>query len=582
VDTTGGDAEHTETPSVNVPGATSTDPTVSTKYHERWVAFLNGGFDPQYVRGRGVHMVDVWSGAEVFDFSYPSPTDDARIDVGDPRRQLRYPVPGVVGMSAWGRDAIRRESAPSHDFLFDTATFADAGGQLWALRFYAPRHLDANGVPDNWYGARVFQMGLAGACKLCSGQPIFVITGDASIAPPGEQDHIYRTFFGTGDRFNLLDQKGGACGPANIRACVQRGCTVTVDQATNYVEANGVGVAKRGLTHLACDATPTETATDGSFTTCSVDGRATISVTNCPGANNTTLSTTKDMGASCVEEANGYFRCTPTSASTGGDLDIDPTAHPIGVGNWFMSLLVWEKNTDRDLFWDLAGAKRYDAARLYINQTGMSSYTRTTGIVVHGASENPTTIDPASWANASSKGWALNYDHDGQQIIDYHSFTVDWRDERTTAGAAFGPNATVTWRTTLTPSSTVTSTVAAAGGCKVSKCTAEARRLAYHYNANALTGAPAFYDATAGMYVRSTKSYLQVPAQADQRTVFINQQGQIAVGLTSVNPEKGATNVGMSDPVDPTQDAGFIEVDRQTHACRHASGAPGNLPLCNK
>src|SRR6266508_6670330 len=36
----------------------------TTPYHERWIAFLSGGFDPQYVRRRGVHMVDVWTGQE--------------------------------------------------------------------------------------------------------------------------------------------------------------------------------------------------------------------------------------------------------------------------------------------------------------------------------------------------------------------------------------------------------------------------------------------------------------------------------------------------------------------------------------
>ncbi len=355
-----------------------------------------------------------------------------------------------------------------------------------------------------------------------------------------------------------------------------RGCTVNVTPTENYVQAYGVGSAQRGLSHGACSTTPTLSETDAAFTTCSVDGRAKITISNCPGA---ITSTTKDMGASCLEDANGNFRCTPTGGAPGADLVIDHLTHPINVGNWFMSLLVWEKNTSRDLFWDLDGAKRYDAARLNINQTGMSTYTATSGIVIHGAAESPSTIDPASWANASSKGWALYYDHDGTQTIDYHQFTVDWRDERTTAGAAFGPNATVTWKTTQNPSSSATSTLATSGGCRASKCTTEARRLAYHYNANALTGAPVFFDDASSKYVRSTTDYSQVPKGGDQRTVFINQLGQVVVGLPSVDPEKGASNVGQSDPVDPTQDAGFVEIDRDLHACRHADGVT-TQPVC--
>ena len=58
---------------MDVPG-TTTGTMVAKPYHERWVAMLSGGFDPQYVRGRGVHMVDVWTGNELFDFSYPTGT----------------------------------------------------------------------------------------------------------------------------------------------------------------------------------------------------------------------------------------------------------------------------------------------------------------------------------------------------------------------------------------------------------------------------------------------------------------------------------------------------------------------------
>jgi type IV pilus assembly protein PilY1 len=75
---------------------------------------------------------------------------------------------------------------------------------------------------------------------------------------------------------------------------------------------------------------------------------------------------------------------------------------------------------------------------------------------------------------------------------------------------------------------------------------------------------------TNGVAVRSIVGNTLVPAQGDQPTVFVNQKGQIAVGLTAVNPEKGASNLGMGDPMDPVTGLGVVEVNRSLHACRHA------------
>ena len=82
-------------------------------YEERWVVLLAGGFDPQYVRGRGVFMLDVWTGKELFDFSYPEPGTTLASD--DPRLALRFPIAATPGMVPVGpeREALeRREERP--------------------------------------------------------------------------------------------------------------------------------------------------------------------------------------------------------------------------------------------------------------------------------------------------------------------------------------------------------------------------------------------------------------------------------------------------------------------------------------
>ncbi len=179
--------------------------------------------------------------------------------------------------------------------------------------------------------------------------------------------------------------------------------------------------------------------------------------------------------------------------------------------------------------------------------------------------------DAPTGADATSKGWAVYYDHEPSITIDNHVFTIAWQDERTSSGTGSGEGL-ITWNTTQPTVGQVAE--ATEGGCKVSKCTAESRRVAYHYGADPETGLPYPGFKVGGKVSRSIASYLLVPSQADQTTVFVNQKGQVAVGLTAVNPEKGASNVGMGDPIDPVTDMGFVEVSEELHACRHPESGP--------
>ena len=544
-----GDAIADVTPEMVVDGQERPVP-----YRERWVALLSGGFDPQYLRGRGVFMVDVWTGKELFDFSYPrTPTGGT-----DPREALRFPIAAPAGMVPWGR-AVHRASTETNDRFFDTATFGDTGGQLWVVRFSDPGELNADGKVTNWFGARVFQMGARGNCTLCAAQPFFHITANM----PLPTNAMLRVFAGTGDRYNLLDLDGGTCGPDNIRACVMRGCTVTLSTDSNFLQA-GQGKDAAGLSNGACSAAGTLTGpraySDAGV--CGAGGRARIEITGCPGA----LSTTKDLEASCEATADGY-RCTQVRSSGGAPLAISPTTAPINVGNWYLSLRVFDDGS-RPIFSTASGAQRYDASRLWINQTGMTTSTVSGSIKVM-----PASVDrPTNTATAMDDGWAIRYDHEGDVAIGNATYTVAWQDERTSSGTAVGEGL-ITWNTTQ-PAKSVRSTSTVAGGCRASKCTETGRRVAYHYAADPETGGP-----VEGFgWLRAIKSAKLVPAQADQTTVFVNAKGQVAVGLTAVNPESGATNVGMGEPIDPFTDMGTVEVSRELHECRHAP--EGTAPVC--
>ena len=554
IEATGADTR-TVTPTDNFREGTATR---TIPYHERWVAWLNGGFDPQYVRGRGVHAVDVWTGDELFDFSYP--LDATGLPDADPRKNLRFPIPAAVGNMAWGDEGRQPNPAEqAHKYFFDTATFGDAGGQTWVVRYYNPGRL-SGGKVTNWTGARAFQMGGQVPCKLCAAQPIFYITNNMRL----NTLRTYRVGFGTGDRYNLLDKLGGTCGPDNIRACVMRGCTVTVDPAFNQMEATGLGFVRQGLSEVACGDL-SNTQSTGTTVACALNGSARVAI-SCPDGS----STTKNAAVACSEQADGY-RCETTASAPGDKLLVDDGRYPIPIGNLFASLLVFEPSGARSIFTNESEAEAYDAARITFNQTGASTYSTTTGVVVRRFDDNTL----GAGATEDSPGWILYYGHGPSVTVDTHTFTVDWRDERTSSTAVIGAGP-MTWYATQPSIGEVTA--ATTTGCRVSKCTAFNRRLSYHYGADPATGQPVLKDEL-GNLVRSVANYVQVPSQGDQRTVFVNQQGQVAVGLTSVSPEKGATNVGMSDPVDPTADVGFLEIDEELHACRHVDGVT-TQPVC--
>lgn len=538
----------------------------NTRYHETWVAFLNGGYDPQYVRGRGVHMVDVWTGKELFDFSYPS--DTATVAADDPRLQLRFPVPAAVGMFRWGNSETYPDDFMRIDNYFDTATFGDTGGQLWTLRFHVPAKLGADGLATNWFGGRLLQMGGIGGCKLCGGQPFFYTTANG----PTRGLRLLRTLAGTGDRFALTEKYGGTCGPANLRACVMRGCTVTVTQAGNLLSAPGPGFAQRGKSEVACG-TMTDTQLDGTPPACTVDGKARIEITNCPSPDPNTAAnaTTKDVQFQCTELADGY-QCKKGVSVPGTALSLSNTANYPTVGNWFFSLRAFREGATSDpmshpLFSDAAGAKIYDAHRNWVtqNQTAVAGTPNLTLIKEPG---DPPPAPAQPTASEDSPGWAMWYWHCPTVTIDGTSVNVDCKDERTASGTALN-SLLVQWNTVIPPTSAVST---GSASCRVARCTQEDRRVNFLYGADPISGAPSslLLDAS-GKSVRSIASYRLVPAQALQSTYFVNAKGEVQQAMTGVSSEQGAINVGATDPIDPVSDGGELVIDKELYQCRYAS-----------
>ncbi len=534
-------------------------------FHERWIVFLSGGYDPQFIRGRGVHMVNVWTGEEVWDFSYPESPSSVAAD--DPRLQLRFPVAAVVGMTMWGPEARRKaQLGYGNEGFFDTATFGDTGGQLWTLRFHEPGVMDADRKVTNWYGARAFQMGGATTPSLAWAHPFFYITANTAL-PDG---YIYRAYVGVGDRFNLLDTGGGICGPDNVRACAQRGCTVTIDLPSNYATTPELGRRSGSNTETGTGALTSSSSLGAGGA--SIGVRAKLVVSGCPSPESNTAPNgfTKDVGVTCANDAQGRWGCSLLpGAAYAGTLALSDTNNIPVTRNWYFSLRIFDDAPGaRVPFATAAQAKAYDAARLWIRDTGAaitsSAYSGGNFTIMAASDPNPAVpADPKT-----SAGWAIYYDHGPTVVAEGNSYTVNALDERTSSVS--GLYGWVSWNTTQPSTGLVTTTNA---NCFVSKCSAEDRRIAYHYAAHPLTGGSVLRDAS-DQPIRAQVGNTLVPAQGDQATVFINQKGQVLVGLTVVNPEKGAGSSAVGEATDAVMDLGYIEIPQSVHACRHSPTRP--------
>jgi len=542
-------------------------------FEERWIAFLSGGFDPQYTKGRGVHMVDVATGEEVFDFSQPpGPASDC--DAGDdPRCHLNYPVAATVGMMMWGKEA-NFLSAAAVDGYFDTATFGDTGGQMWVLRFNDPGIIDAGtGRVKNWFGARVFQHGLTAAtpaCGLeyCGGQPFFYITSNLPLQANG----LYRTLAGTGDRYNLLDPVGGTCGPDNIRACMIKGCTVKLDDGTgNPGAVFGVepllGTQSYKMDHPALCAniqpsTYTFTTTPAGAATCgTVTSKIDRLLITCP-------STATCSGVAETTQKKASMACT-----AGGDsCDATPTNEfgiPIDTKgnadkrNWFFSIQVFEGAGPRKIFATVDEAKAYDAARL--------DETKLVNINLHD--QNP--ANPLG--SPDDRGWSYFFDNGEPSTqtpwdvtLNGSSFHIYRTDERTASVSAVAASCAF-WNTmqVAVPQGAFNAT----SECPVNTpCKAGRSQLAYLYGAAPGTGGLCLYvDDVAKRYMKGESL---APPSIGKVVAYVSS-GQVQFGIASAPPGQGLQSVSLGEAKDLATPVQWLPVSPGMHACRHA---PKNAP----
>jgi type IV pilus assembly protein PilY1 len=536
-------------------------------FTERWVVLLPGGFDPLYTRGRGVYMVDVATGESIWEFTQTPAVASTCDSTSDPRCFLHYPFAATPGMMMWGKEA-NFLSAAAVDGYFDTATVGDTGGQLWVLRFSDPGQgwtPGGTGKVTNWFGARAFQHGRATAhdCGLgyCGSQPFFYITSNLPLAANG----LYRTLAGTGDRFNVLDPVGGTCGPNNIRACLIKGCTVTLDDG-----AGGPGAVFGVEPLLGTDGYRAEhpalcTALDPSRfeyrATRSTGSACQTVTTRVDGLRISCPSTLTCSGAGETTRKRAAVSCTggTCESAAGNDhgIPIDTKGNPDKL-NWFFSVQVFERTGDRQIFRTLAEARRYDAARLSERElTNVNAY-----------DVNPV---PANLATPEGRGWSYFFDHGRPSTRTAATIPIGgvnhdiYRTDERVASVSQVEHGCAFWNTMQTglPVGSTDSTT----GCPVgSPCKAGRAQISYLYGAN--PGSGGLCLRVDGELARVQKNETLVPPHIGKLVAYVGD-AQVSFGLTSVRVPQGGANVQLGENQDLASPVQWLPVDREAHACRH-------------
>lgn len=482
---------------------------------EVWAVMLNGGYDPNFVRGRSISMLNVWTGQPLWHFSAYG------ADASSPQSKL-FPVASTVTMLDLGTEG----SVP--DDIFDTAVVGDIAGQVWTLRFHKPG-VDENGdgLMDNWFGARGFVQFKNDAFAKRS--PFFQMS-EVSLDP---QTGSARAYLGSGDRANVRSQNSDQCGVGNLNACdcglsnlggcIRKGCRVEVGgQSTNDPSKLSLGSKYSTVkwTHapLATDLSGTELVRDslGPSNACETPVEADYSVK-----------------ITCGPQSVDYpwgIECDPTAPNADcARVDAKPDRQDalLNVTKSTQNARFYAFNIfgdgERARFDTLADAKKYDAAAL-------------TDADLFDADDDT--------ALASAHGYYIGYEQ---------------TDERT-ASPALVSEGCVIWNT-LEADETTGKTA----------CGSKVADLGRTYIADYYSGATHCGSLPVDT-PRSKSRRSIVPPPAPTPVVSVNPQtGEVRYGLISVEPGLIPSNetVGIGDLLGPIH---WLEVSPEMHQCRHGEG----------
>ena len=364
---------------------------------ERYVVAVGGGFDPAYLRGRSIWVLDVWTGQPVWRYAASDSTGSTDL------RNSLFPVAAPPSLADTDGDG-----------LFDTLVVGDTAGQMWTVGMQSPGTPNpATGIYSNWFAGRAFIQ--------FSGQPYwhrapFFQRAVLGLLP----GNVWRFFVGSGDRDQIKDPNGGTCGLANLGACMRKNCSVSVT-ATRYriaASSSGPHYESGGWSYSAGGTQPTASLGFDSppykqSGACSdvVDAQLDTSIT----CGSTSAQYSAQAYCDWSPGVDGGVDCETTSGRpTGTSVDYSPNSMEY---TRFYAVRLFD--TVRAQFNSQAGATAYDSAAL--TDTNLIDASKTT-------------------AAATGNGWYLA-----------HANSTDER----TASSAFLNDGCVLW-STLKPNPSVT------------------------------------------------------------------------------------------------------------------------------
>jgi type IV pilus assembly protein PilY1 len=487
----------------------------NTPARERYVVFLNGGMDDSMLRGRGLAIVDIRSGHTIWSFFNGD---------GKGRSQhLLYPIGAGVSPADIGR-----ADSPSDDgdYLFDTASVGDYGGQLWTIRFWQPGEWDsAKKQVSNWYAARSFRAENQLSSKTTDAEAMRAPFSYMVLAARQPETGFWRNFIGTGDRDNQLD-KGSICRLSNPRACAVQGCGVN----------NTLTVKRGGSTVMTTNATyGSYHYTSGTTTTPSPPGAT------CSSAQ-VTLSWDSTAANGCLNNNDGSIQYTCDGDTT--HWSCRETQNDWTSINWPAASPIQQR------YYGIYAYGGTDPNRKFNNEIEADNYDSHlyTDADLEDVSQFDTTgqvIDATQRSAApAGKGWVIKYTP---------------VNERTGSTGAL-TNGCVIWNT-FEPSGAAGAVCATTGSNKA--------RL---YQANYATGmadcAVGFFNGTSNKWARFLATDTTVGGGEPALQVGIGG-GVIDKGVVTLAPGSPPARTSANVNDEGVMSLYQLELDRRGHDCRH-------------
>jgi type IV pilus assembly protein PilY1 len=539
---------------LKLPYAGSPADPLTRGWEERWIVMVNGGHDSTLVRGRGVWMVDAWTGDTVWSFTDADIKTGGKYDLGHGTKASLFPVAATIGLVDVG-SADKPEGAG--DAFFDTATFGDMGGNLWVARFWDPGVIDpVTKRVNNWFVSRAFEerRNADDSQSIAGRSPFFFMTGNTFDIERG----YLRTYVGDGNRERLLDEQQ-TCSADNVLGCCQAGCTV-VTSAT----ADNYGTCQVGQS-FSCSGGVLTTAAVASSGTCT-------SPITC-NQNNVTATLTLNCGSGALPPITATLACDSAGLCTQvlpfgtGKVSVPAAGLTLPKNHMYG---VWAYGGGNRTFNDKASAQTFDTRRftdvsyapVCAATTGgactlvdvtRAKYAAGTGLSCSvGTICQAQTLDP---------GWM--YEYGTECPLQSCSPAPPWTDEKTATGAP-PIGGCVLWSTTRP--------TGGSGGSD--PCTTSiGAPTAYGYMVDYLAGTPTqacgSYGTTGSSIYQATSRNSPAPPQNPMPRVVVTADGQIK--YTSLQMDAGAqpqsTTLGYRDSV--TELLYYLEVPRDLHTCRH-------------